>query len=70
MKAWHTSGDPYEDRERDYSPAEAAAIARIYPWAAIDSAGDLIVGMYRTRASWGGGEPMEGSRLARQLEAP
>ena len=64
---WFTSGEPYGgDANATYSPTEAASIAGDYPWARLDSQGDLIVGMYRERASWPG-DPMEGWRLALQL---
>jgi len=46
VKIWFTSGDPYESRNRDYTAAEAAAIARDFPWAAVDADGSVIVGGY------------------------
>lgn len=67
MKIWMTSGEPYEAGNREYTPAEAAKIVSDYPWAAIDGDGDVVVGMYRTRAAWGGGKPVAGAKLAQRL---
>ena len=67
MKIWLTSGEPCEYRDRNYAAAEAAVIVRGWEWAAVDSDGDVIVGEYRTRASWGGGQPVSGAKLAARL---
>jgi hypothetical protein len=67
MKIWLTSGEPCESRDRNYTAAEAAAIVRDWEWAAVDNAGDVIVGEYRTRAAWSGGQPVSGAKLAARL---
>lgn len=70
MKIYHTSGEPYGTSGHEYTAAEAAGIVRDFHWAAIDGrTGDVIIGSYRDRASYGTGTPERGHTLAKRLES-
>lgn len=50
-RIWHASGEPYESRDRVYTPAEAAGIVAGSPLAVIDDDGDIELSTYRIPAS-------------------